>query len=90
MDNPPDNLWFWSTIAARTLVVLFALVVGLRLLGKRQIGQMNIYDLALVMLLANGVQNAMTKGSGFLGAGMFSAGALFIAGWTLSSMCRTT
>lgn len=84
MDNPPDNLWYWSTIAARTLIVLLALVIGLRFLGKRQIGQMNIYDLALIMLLANAVQNAMTNGSGFIGVGIFSAGSLFLAGWLIS------
>ena len=31
-------------VAAKTAVVYAALVFGLRLLGKRELGQMNIYD----------------------------------------------
>jgi uncharacterized membrane protein YcaP (DUF421 family) len=81
--------WFLSTIAARTAIVLLFLVVGLRLMGKRQIGQMNIYDLVLVMALANGVQNAMTAGRGELSIGIVSAGTLILIGrWLTSAFVR--
>ena len=83
---PPNAPFFLSAIAFRTLIVLLILVLGLRLLGKRQIGQMNIYDLALIMLLANAVQNAMTQGSGFLLTGLTSAAVLFGAGWAISRL----
>jgi uncharacterized membrane protein YcaP (DUF421 family) len=46
-------------IALKTTVIYFFLVIGLRVLGKRQLGQMNIYDLVLIIILANAVQNAM-------------------------------
>jgi uncharacterized membrane protein YcaP (DUF421 family) len=71
-------------IAVRTAVVLIYLTAGLRLLGKRQLGQMNIYDLAMVMALANAVQNAMTAGSGHLAAGVVSAGMLLLLGRLLT------
>lgn len=77
-------LWFLSTIAARTLIVALFLIGGLRLLGKRQIGQLNIYDLAMVMALANGVQNAMTNGNGNLSVGMVSAGTLLLLGFAIT------
>ena len=80
----PAFLWFLSTIAARTFLVLLFIVVGLRLLGKRQIGQMNIYDLALVMAIANAVQNAMTHGNGNLSVGIVSSGTLLLVGWALT------
>jgi uncharacterized membrane protein YcaP (DUF421 family) len=80
----PAFLWFLSTIWARTGIVLVFLVVGLRLLGKRQIGQMNIYDLAMIIALANAVQNAMTGGKGDLSVGIVSAGTLILIGWGLS------
>jgi uncharacterized membrane protein YcaP (DUF421 family) len=80
----PAFLWFLSTIGARTGIVLVFLVMGLRLLGKRQIGQMNIYDLAMLMALANSVQNAMTGGKGDLSVGIVSAGTLLLVGWGLS------
>lgn len=48
----------WS-IAARTAPVFLAVFVGLRLMGKRDIGQMTVFDLVLILLIANAVQNAM-------------------------------
>lgn len=47
------------TIIARTVVIYLVLLVGLRLVGKREIGQMTIFDLVVLLLLANAVQNAM-------------------------------
>jgi uncharacterized membrane protein YcaP (DUF421 family) len=81
---PPEGPKFLAAIAVRTLIVLLALVIGLRLLGKRQTGQFNIYDLSLIMLLANAVQNAMTNGDGHLLVGVVSAGTLLAAGWVVS------
>jgi uncharacterized membrane protein YcaP (DUF421 family) len=74
-----SELGLLTAIAIRTAIVLVALVAGVRIFGKRQIGGMNIYDLVLVLLLANAVQNAMTKGSGNLGVGLVSAGTLLLA-----------
>lgn len=79
-----DFLWFLSLIAGRTAIVMLALIAGLRLLGKRQIGQMNIYDIAMIMALSNAVQNAMTGGKGDLSVGFVSAGTLLILGWLIS------
>jgi uncharacterized membrane protein YcaP (DUF421 family) len=36
----------WS-VAARTALVFLAMFVGLRLMGKREIGQMTVFDLAV-------------------------------------------
>lgn len=76
--------YFLSLIAARSVVVLLALIAGLRFLGKRQLGQMNIYDLALIMALANSIQNAMTHGNGNLSVGLVSAGSLLLVSWALT------
>jgi uncharacterized membrane protein YcaP (DUF421 family) len=71
--------WVLPAVAAtRTVAVAVFVLLGLRLFGKRQMGQMNIYDLAMVMALANAVQNAMTLGSGQLSAGMASGATLFV------------
>jgi uncharacterized membrane protein YcaP (DUF421 family) len=67
-------------LCVRTAVVLLWVVGGLRLLGKRQLGQLNVYDLAMVMAVANGVQNAMTAGRGELAVGLVSAGTLLLVG----------
>lgn len=72
-----------SIYAAKSAVVLILLFLAFRLLGKRQVGQLNIYDLALIMALANAVQNAMTAGKGDLGVGIVSSGTLLLIGYVL-------
>jgi uncharacterized membrane protein YcaP (DUF421 family) len=65
-------------IAGKTAFIYLFLGVGLRLLGKRQLGQMNIYDLVLVIVLANAVQNAMVGDDTSLAGGLVAALTLLI------------
>lgn len=53
------NINFWE-IALRTLIIYVVVLVGIRLTGKREVGQMTPFDLVLLLLIANAVQNAMT------------------------------
>lgn len=48
----------WA-IAVRSALVYVAVFIGLRLAGKRELGQMTVLDLVVVLLIANAVQNAM-------------------------------
>lgn len=66
----------WWEILLRTAVIYAALIVGLRLTGKRQIGQMAPFDLVIILLIANAVQNAMVGPDTSLIGGLVSAGAL--------------
>ena len=53
----------WHTaleIAGRTTAVYLLVLIGIRLTGKREVGQMTPFDLTLLLLLSNSVQNAMT------------------------------
>ncbi len=65
-------------IAGKTAVVYIFLVAGLRLMGKRELGQMNTYDLVLIIVLANAVQNAMVGSDNSLIGGMVAATTLLI------------
>jgi uncharacterized membrane protein YcaP (DUF421 family) len=65
-------------IAGKTTVIYFFLVAGLRLLGKRELGQMNIYDLVLIIVLANAVQNAMVGDDNSLIGGIIAAITLLL------------
>jgi uncharacterized membrane protein YcaP (DUF421 family) len=65
-------------VAAKTTVVYCFLVIGLRLLGKRELGQMNIYDLVLIIVLANAVQNAMVGDDNTLAGGLVAATTLLL------------
>lgn len=47
-------------IALRTAVIYAVVLLGMRLSGKREVGQMTPFDLTLLLLLSNAVQNAMT------------------------------
>jgi len=75
-----------SAIAVRTSIVLVWLFVGVRLVGKKHVGEMNVYDLAMLMALSNAVQNAMTQGKGDLSVGLVSAGSLFAVGWIVTHL----
>ena len=46
-------------VVVRTLLVYLGVFVGLRLAGKRELGQMTVFDLVVVLLISNAVQNAM-------------------------------
>jgi uncharacterized membrane protein YcaP (DUF421 family) len=63
-------------IAARTAIVYFAIFVGLRLGGKREMGQLTAFDLAVILLIANAVQNAMVGSDVSVTGGLVAAGVL--------------
>jgi uncharacterized membrane protein YcaP (DUF421 family) len=66
-------------IVARTATIYLTLLVGLRLTGKRQVGQLTPFDLLLLLLLANSVQNAMVGPDTTLYGGLIAAATLFVA-----------
>jgi uncharacterized membrane protein YcaP (DUF421 family) len=65
-------------IAARTAVVYVGVLVGLRFAGKRELGQMTVFDLVVVLLIANAVQNAMTGPDFSVQGGLIAAGVLLV------------
>jgi len=48
-------------IVLRTIVVYVAVLVLLRFAGKRELGQMSVADLVVIIVIANAVQNAMNE-----------------------------
>src|SRR5881296_3835675 len=70
----------WS-IVARTVIVYLALLAGLRLAGKRELGQMTPFDFVVILLIANAVQNAMVGPDTSLTGGLIAAGVLIIANY---------
>ncbi len=63
-------------IALRTTIIYLALLVGIRLTGSRQLGQMSAFDLVLLLIIANAVQNAMVGPDTSLAGGLVAAGVL--------------
>jgi uncharacterized membrane protein YcaP (DUF421 family) len=73
----PDWLTGFS-IAGRTAVLYVFVVVGVRLLGTRELGRLNAYDFVLVVVIANAVQNALVGGDNSLVGGLVSASILLL------------
>lgn len=76
----------WWEIVVRSAVVYAALVGGLRLAGKRQIGQMTPFDLVVILLIANAVQNAMVGPDTSLVGGLLSAAVLLTVNAAVSTL----
>src|SRR5947209_4710838 len=60
----------WWNLALRCAVIYLAMVLGLRLFGKREVGQFRVSDLVLILLVANAVQPAMTGPDTSLAGGL--------------------
>jgi uncharacterized membrane protein YcaP (DUF421 family) len=79
----------WHTlleIALRTTVIYVLVLVGIRLTGKREVGQMTPFDLTLLLLLSNSVQNAMTGPDTSLLGGAVAASVLLVLNYLLAEL----
>jgi uncharacterized membrane protein YcaP (DUF421 family) len=72
---PEAPVW---TLILRGMVVYLLLVAALRLSGRRELGQMTSFDLVLLLLVSNAVQNSLNAGDNSLGGGLVSAATLFL------------
>jgi uncharacterized membrane protein YcaP (DUF421 family) len=73
-------------LIARGVMVYFFLLFILRITGKRQIGQLAPFDLVLLLVLSNAVQNAMNGGDNSLTAGVISATTLIVCNGIVSRL----
>lgn len=69
----------WETFVLRGVVVFLFVLLLLRFGGKRQIGQLTPFDLVLLLLLSNAVQNAMSGGDNSITAGVILAVTLVVS-----------
>jgi uncharacterized membrane protein YcaP (DUF421 family) len=74
----------WWEFILRVVIIYFLVMVLLRLSGKRQVGQLAPFDLVLLLVLSNAVQNSMNGGDNSLVGGLISAvtlvGANYVVG----------
>ena len=73
----------WELVARAAIVYAFLLVL-LRMTGKRQIGQLAPFDLVLLLVLSNAVQNSMNAGDNSLVGGLISAATLVVVNYAVS------
>ena len=65
-------------IVLRTTIVYAIILIGIRLAGKREVGQMTPFDLVLLLLISNAVQNAMTGPDTSVSGGIIAAVTLLL------------
>lgn len=67
---PSVPLW---EIVFRTVIVYIVVFALLRVAGKRELGQMSVTDLVVILVIANAVQNSLNAGDVSLTGGLVSA-----------------
>ena len=65
----------------RTVIVYLALIIGLRLAGKRELAQLNPFDLVVLLTLSNTVQNAIIGPDNSVTGGLIGAATLLLVNY---------
>jgi uncharacterized membrane protein YcaP (DUF421 family) len=75
-------------IVLRTALVYLAVLVLLRLAGKREMGHMSLADFVVILVIANAVQNALNGADPSLTGGLVSAATLVLMSYLLDRYGR--
>ena len=67
----------WWEFSLRAILIYGFLLLVLRLTGKRQVGQLSPFDLVLLLVLSNAVQNSMNGGDNTVTGGIILVLTLF-------------
>jgi uncharacterized membrane protein YcaP (DUF421 family) len=74
----------WWEFAVRALIVYAFLMLLLRVTGRRQVGQLAPFDLVLLLVLSNALQNSMNGGDNSVVGGVLSALTLVGVNWLVA------
>lgn len=67
----------------RPIIVYFCLVIFLRIFGKRELAQLNPFDLVVLLSLSNTVQNAIIGDDNSVSGGILGAFSLLAINWLM-------
>jgi len=65
----------------RSLIVYLFLLIMFRLLGKREVAQMTVFDLIVLLILSNVLQNAMIGPDNSVTGGLIGAATILAINW---------
>jgi uncharacterized membrane protein YcaP (DUF421 family) len=82
----PEHAHIIGGIVLRTIAVYLVVLIGVRLSGKREVGQMTPFDLTLLLLISNSVQNAMTGPDTSLLGGIAAAITLLLMNYLIAEL----
>lgn len=71
----------WIEKVIRPVIVYFALILLLRVFGKRELAQLNPFDLVVLLCLANTLQNAIIGDDNTVVGGLIGALSLLLVNW---------
>jgi uncharacterized membrane protein YcaP (DUF421 family) len=74
----------WWQLVVRAVIIYIFLLILLRVTGKRQVGQLAPFDLVLLLVISNTVQNAMNAGDNSVTAGLLLATTVVAANFTFA------
>ncbi len=80
------SLSHWWEFVARAVIVYLFLLIILRITGKRQIGQLAPFDLVMLLVLSNAVQNSMNGGDNSITGGVILVCTLIAINYAVSWM----
>jgi uncharacterized membrane protein YcaP (DUF421 family) len=81
---PPDVSVLEKIV--RPILVYFFLVVGIRLAGKRQLAQLNPFDLVVLLILSNTVQNAIIGNDNTVWGGVIGATTVLVLNYGVNRL----
>jgi uncharacterized membrane protein YcaP (DUF421 family) len=76
----------WLEKILRPIIVYLFLIGFLRLFGKRELAQLNPFDLVVLLSLSNTVQNAIIGEDNSITGGLIGAFALLTINWLLTRL----
>jgi uncharacterized membrane protein YcaP (DUF421 family) len=85
----PAHLPVLGEIVLRTAAIYMVVLLGVRLSGKREVGQMTPFDLTLLLLISNSVQNAMTGPDTSVVGGVAAALTLLLMNYFVAELSGT-
>ena len=81
-----DDTVTWAEKILRPVIVYIALIVMLRIFGKRELAQLNPFDLVVILSLSNTVQNAIIGQDNSVVGGIVGAVSLLAINYILSQL----
>src|SRR5947208_10309477 len=80
---PPVRYW---SLVLRSVIVYIAVLMLLRLSGKRQVANLGTSELVALLLISNAVQNSMNGGDNSLTGGLVLAAVLMVMSFILAAL----
>ena len=75
-------------VVLRTAIVYLFVVAALRLSGKREVGQMSVLELVVILIISDAVQNSMVGDNTTLWGGLVAVVTLLALDFGLKAMAR--